>query len=364
MSFPYTVDDSPRLRDAVQADLDRLVGALGAWEPGAGLALAGSFARGEAVAWVRDDRLCSRSDYDLLVALPGPGPLARLGALRTALQELAPQLNNPRVDCNLLLPGAAAWQAQGTLPVLAGSVPSVAGTAPGAALAFALHSLHEAQRGLLAMAPCLGGDPAVRRAQLNRCGLTVLRAAWNLEAPQPVHSLRACREPLDSAWGQTHEDHLRSFFADALRENPGLGLAAASPLEPAALAARWIAARRAVETLYERWHWQLYRADSGAARAVRRERLKGRARLAWSRLRSARLPRPDQDAHLGVFAARRDLLEAALPDGSLDPSWLERGLHRARQLGLGPRRWPDDPVEAFALAGRIALPNPLRIVVG
>jgi hypothetical protein len=108
----------------------------------------------------------------------------------------------------------------------------------------------------------------------------------------------------------------------------------------------------------------LGRAEAGAARAVRRERFKGRARLAWARLRSARLPRPDQDAHLGVFAARRDLLEAAMPDGGIDPSWLERGLHRAGQLGLGPGRWPDDPVEAFALAGRIALPNPLRIVVG
>jgi hypothetical protein len=363
VSLVFTVDDSPRMRAAVQEDLGRISEVLTGWAPGVGVALGGSFDRGEAVAWLREGRLQALSDYDLFVALPGPRPLARLAALRAGLAALGPRLHNPRVDCNLLLPGDAGWSDQGPLPALAGTPPRAGSPAPGGRLRFALHSLHAAQRGLLGAAPCLGLDATARRYQLNRCALAALRAAWNLEAPQPVHALLACGEPLAGAWGHGLEPPLRAFFGQALRENPGLGIAVAAPLTPDELGERWSLARRASTLLYERWHWQLALAAPDAARAVRRQRIRGRARLAWARLQAGRFPGLSADAHLGLLEARRALLEAALPTGGLDHAWLERGQRVLRGLGLAPRRWHPDPVEAFAEAGRIGLPNPLRVVV-
>jgi hypothetical protein len=363
-SGPYTSADSPPLRNAVGQDLARLVGALEAWAPAVGVALGGSFGCGEAVARWSEGRLEAWSDYDLFVALPARGYLGRIPELRSALERLAPRLHNPRLDCNLLLPGLAIPGDRRPPPVLAGRFPPPRVVQPGARLSFALHSLHEAQLGLLRCAPALGLAPAERRHGLDRVALRCLRAAWNLEAEQPVHRILDCRASLEGPWGESFETPLRAFLLTAVNERPELGALGAEPLPSEQLAARWRLARRMAELLYERWHWRLALAGPEAGRALRWERAKGRGRSALAALAARRAPRFGRDAHLGLIEARRALLEAALPHGGLDPAWLERGLRGVSRLGLGPRRWPVREREAFTAATRAAaLPNPLRLVL-
>jgi hypothetical protein len=363
-SGPYTRADSPPLRNAVGQDLARLVGALEAWAPAVGVALGGSFGCGEAAARWDEGRLEAWSDYDLFVSLPARGFLARIPELRGALEALAPRLHNPEVDLNLLLPGRGLPGDRVPPPVLAGSFPSPEGARPGARLAFALHSLHAAQAGLLACAPCQGRDAAEQRQEIARCALLCLRAAWNLEAPQPVHRVGDGRAALLGPWGQGVELALRAFLLDAHQERIELGALGAPALGPEQLAGRWMRARRATELLYERWHWRLALDGPAAGRAVRWERVKGRARLGLGALVAGRRPRLERDAHLGLIEARRALLESVLPGGGLDPAWLARGLGALGRLGLGPRRWPRAEHHAFALAARASvLPNPLRLVI-
>jgi hypothetical protein len=364
MISAFTTADSPELRRLVQEDLDLMAERLLGEAPGATLLLGGGFAFGEGVAWLRDGRLVSLSDYDLFLVLPSALGVARLASVRRAVQELAPRLHNPRLDLNLQLPGllGGAWQPRVPMPVIGGPALELAPPDPSMRLGFAMHALHGGQLELLACEPSLAADPLTWRYRVNRCALVALRAAWNLESPEPVYSFGACREPLESAWGEGLEAPLRAMLLEALEQNPGLGLAS---LElPAPDLARWSLARLALELLHERWAWQRAGADAAGRRALLRERVKGLPRLVGASLRSGRLPGPVVDAHPLLFEARRSLLEAVI-EGGIDVSWLERAQRRLGRLGIGPRRWPRDPREAWRLAREAtAVPNPARVVVG
>ncbi len=366
MSAGYTRHPSPALTRAVQGDLEGLAAALLALAPGASLRLGGSYALGEAVAWMEGGALRSLSDYDLFLHLPGPSGALRPRALRAALPGIAARLHNPRLDLNLILAGpalSAGW-AQPTLPLLAGPPLPPREPDPGARFAFALHALHEAQQGLLACAPVRALAAPWRRFAINRCAAGVLRAAWNLEAPAPCYSLLACGDALDGDWARGFGAETLALFRTALGENPGLGLVGAAPLTPGALVARWVRARRAVERLHERWHHRISLADPARGRALWRERVKGSARLALGASRRRRLPGLVLDVHPLLFEARRALLEAVLPSGGIDQAWLARAQARLGRTGLGPRRWPVDPTLAWEVARRVsALPNPLRLTV-
>ncbi len=359
---PFTASDSPALRAAVERDLARVTALLQGWAPGAAITLGGSFAWGEATAWMQGQRLLSMSDYDLFMSLPHPGHLARLGALRARLGALRPHLYNPRLDLNLQLPGLASrgWQASAAPLALAGDLGGLAPTS--SPLVFCLHALHGAQVGLLACAPGGSRGWLEERYQLNRCALRALRAAWNLEAPRPVHHLLQCREPLRGPWGQGLDRPLRDLLEQALDENPGLGLAGAGPSAAEDHGHRWALACRLVNMLHERWARQASLAGPGVSRQLRRERAKGAARLAWGGLRQGRAPRVSSHAHGALLEARRALLEARLL-GGIDGAWLQRGLRGLHDLGLGPRRWPAQPRAAWEIAWRCSvLPNPGRIV--
>lgn len=360
--FSFTRADDPVLRRAVVSDLERVSGELQVWSPGAGVSLGGSFAWGEATAWTLGERVVILSDYDLFVSLRGPSALVRLAALRRRLAALAPSLNNPRLDVNLQLAGLASrgWQAPVAPRSLAGPEPSP--VAPSSPLGFALHALHGAQLGLLACVP--GGQLGWQQAryQLNRCALRSLRAAWNLEAPHPVHQLDVCRDILGGAWGEGLELPIVGLLREALDENPGLRLAGLDASCAQEHPRRWALARRLVELLHERWAWQLSLSGRRGQRAHQRERAKGLVRLAVGCAGRARLPGPTADPHRALLEARRGLLEAWTPAG-IDVRWLERGLRGLWLLGLGPRRWPREPWSAWEAGRRGArLPNPLRIV--
>ncbi len=331
---PFTQRSHPSLQLALERDLERIEGALSSWSSRATLYLQGSFARGEACAWLDGGHPVCLSDLDIFLHLPGPAALLRVGGLAKALGEISGELTVPRVDLNLRLPGSRE---------------------PGP-VGFSLHALHEAQLALLACVPGGTRDWRWERYQLNRVVLVALRAAWNLDASGPERRLLGCRAPLDGAWGLRLEPRLRRMALQALDENPGLGLAALPAEVASEHPARWPIAREWVERLHERFA-TLSREGSG--HLSRSERFKGTARLALAT--PWRTPRVCVDPHAGLFEARRALALAVCP-GGLDPAWIERGLWQLGRLGLA-RRWPAKPRAAFE-AGRLAsaLPNPLRIV--
>ena len=339
---PFTSRDSVGLRARVNRQLAGSSKAVEAWAPGARIRLAGSFARGEACAWMRGDALVSLSDLDLFVELPSLRSLAGVRALSAQLPYAAPRPPVLRVDLILLPPGLGA--------------PSRS--------SFVLHALHEASTSLLACAPGLILDWRQERYRLNRTALTALRAAWNLDAPQAVYALGDCREPLCGAWGEGLEVPLRELLMEALDENPGLGVANLGPGSRGDHPRRWALARQLVERLHERWISKLAAGGAGLRATLRLERAKGLTRLALAGAVDRRAPRVMVDVHRDLIEARRALALAVCPAG-LDPAWVERGVRALSGLGLGPRRWPGDPREAWVLAARRSvLPNPLRIVLG
>jgi len=341
-SGPFTSRDSEGLRARVDEQLTGLSVVVEAWASGANLLLAGSFARGEACAWMEGDALVALSDLDLFLELSSLRSLAGVRALSAQIHAALPRPPVLRVDLNLLPPGRGD--------------PSRS--------SFVLHALHEASTSLLACAPGLVSDWRRERYRLNRTALTVLRAAWNLDAPRAVYALRDCREPLCGTWGERLEAPLRDLLMQALDENPGLGLAGLGPESRGEHPRRWAIARELVERLHERWTCSVASGGAEQRATLRLERAKGLARLALAGAVDGRTPRVTVDVHRDLIEARRALALAVCPAGR-DPAWVERGVRALSGLGLGPRRWPGDPGEAWTLAARrSALPNPLRIVLG
>ncbi len=337
---PFARFSPPELRAAVLTELEAIEVALAGALPGARVELAGSFAAGEACAFLEDGRAVVLSDLDLFVRDAGPGMLLQRVGLRAKLEAALQLQLLPSVDLNLVLSGAGA------------ATPD-----------FVVHALHDAAQGLLRCAPGRLGDWRQERYELNRVVFTALRAAWNLDASEPVYALLDCRAPLEGAWGERLEPALRSLALDALDENPGLGIAALGPDAREQHRERWVLGRLWVERLQERWHTWLAAAPAPARLALQRERLEGLARLSVASVRGGRVPRPRWDIHKGLFEARRALGIAVCP-GGIDPSWLARGLDQLSALGLGPRRWPTDAGQAWEQGRRAArMPNPLRIVI-
>lgn len=373
----FTRDDTPALRERIERDLESLSHGLRALVPGAGVFLGGSFAQGEAVAWVRRGRLVSFSDYDLFLALPGYRWLSpyRLSWLRREVGELARSLSNPSLDLNLLLPKGPGrpWQPSGSLSRLAGPGLDVdsAQASEEAVWSFVLHTLHGVQADLLGLAPS-GANPSLRRLHgINRCALRLLRAASNLQgASEPVYAVGACAGPLMGAWGRGLEPPVRAVLELALAENLELGLRAFQEegVElPSSheLDRRWAEARRLADVLHERWFCWSHEAGSRGRGLMWRERQKAWLRLALVQVGAKRAPRFVPRPHQALLRARRELLAAVSRPGVVAAHQLRAGWRILRGLGLVSRSAPADPRDRWAVAVRACrVPNPLRLVVG
>ena len=119
---PFTVDDSPELRDTIVADLqavlDAVIPAVRDFATPLAVALVGGFGRGEGGAVMRDGRHSPVNDYDFEIII-APVSLPKRRALRRRLAALAHELEGPlRIQIDLdtrtpaelrAVPATIAW---------------------------------------------------------------------------------------------------------------------------------------------------------------------------------------------------------------------------------------------------------------